>query len=381
MKTENKICAILSNVTRNEELSPLTDQRPIATLPFECKYRLIDFPLSSLANAQVSSIFMTANQGETQSIFDHMGAGSEWGLDSFKNRYFVYIQQDFQRLKEQGQPYFNQQINFLRKAKAAYTVLLDSKFICNVDLAAVLKIHKASEKPITAVYKKVSPDVAEASDTIIRFDKDNKASSSFLSQLTDVQEKEALSLNMFIVDTEWLIAFLQRMQEEGEYASSSRLLRKYLVEFDINTYEYTGCMSNIKSIKSYYDANMLMLEPSNFTALLYGNHPVRTKMNNEVPTYFSRESNVTNSQLSSGCVIEGKVSDSLISRRSKIEKNASVEKAMIFTDSEIRSGAKVAYAIVDKHVIIESGVKVEGTPKHPVVIPKYTVVREDVIQK
>lgn len=54
---------------------------------------------------------------------------------------------------------------------------------------------------------------------------------------------------------------------------------------------------------------------------------------------------------------------------------------MIFTDSEIRSGAKVAYAIVDKHVIIESGVKVEGTPEHPVVIPKYTVVREDVIQK
>ena len=104
-------------------------------------------------------------------------------------------------------------------------------------------------------------------------------------------------------------------------------------------------------------------------------------MNNEVPTYFSRESNVTNSQLSSGCVIEGKVSDSLISRRSKIEKNASVEKAMIFTDSEIRSGAKVAYAIVDKHVIIEIGVKVEGTSEHPVVIPKYTVVREDVIQK
>nr|WP_270318187.1 glucose-1-phosphate adenylyltransferase subunit GlgD [Lactococcus petauri] len=340
MKTENKICAILSNVTRNEELSPLIDQRPIATLPFECKYRLIDFPLSSLANAHVSSIFMTANQGETQSIFDHMGAGSEWGLDSFKNRYFVYIQQDFQRLKEQGLSYFNQQINFLRKAKAAYTVLLDSKFICNVDLTAVLKIHKTSEKPITAVYKKVAPDVAEASDTIIRFDEHNKASSSFLSQLTDVQDKEALSLNMFIVDTEWLIDFLQRMQEEGEYASSSRLLRKYLAEFDINTYEYTDYMSNIKSIKSYYDANMLMLEPSNFTALPYGNHPVRTKINNEVPTYFSRDSNVTNSQLSSGCVIEGHVSDSLISRRSKIEKNASVEKAMVFTDSELEAMLK-----------------------------------------
>ncbi|WP_081166163.1 glucose-1-phosphate adenylyltransferase subunit GlgD [Lactococcus garvieae] len=381
MKSENKICAILSTVTRNEKLSPLINQRPVATLPFDCKYRLIDFPLSSLANAHVNSIFMTANQGETQSIFDHMGSGSEWGLDSFKKRYFVYIQQDFERLKEQGLPYFDQQISFLRKSKAAYTVLLDSKFVCNVDLTAVLKIHKASDKHITAIYKKVTPDMAEEFDTIIRFDENNKASSSFLGQLTSVREKEALSLNMFIVDTEWLIKFLQRMQEEGEYASSSRLLRKYMVDMDINTYEYTGYMSNIRTIKSYYDANMSMLDSSNFTALLYSSQPVRTKVNNEVPTYFSKESNVTNSQLSSGCIVEGNVKDSLISRRSKIEKNASVENTMMFTDSKIKSGAQVKYAIVDKHVVIENDVRVEGTLENPVVIPKNTIVTENIIQK
>jgi glucose-1-phosphate adenylyltransferase len=381
MKSENKICAILSTVTRNEKLSPLINQRPVATLPFDCKYRLIDFPLSSLANAHVNSIFMTANQGETQSIFDHMGSGSEWGLDSFKKRYFVYIQQDFERLKEQGLPYFDQQISFLRKSKAAYTVLLDSKFVCNVDLTAVLKIHKASDKHITAIYKKVTPDMAEEFDTIIRFDENNKASSSFLGQLTSVREKEALSLNMFIVDTDWLIKFLQRMQEEGEYASSSRLLRKYMVDMDINTYEYTGYMSNIRTIKSYYDANMSMLDSSNFTALLYSSQPVRTKVNNEVPTYFSKESNVTNSQLSSGCIVEGNVKDSLISRRSKIEKNASVENTMMFTDSKIKSGAQVKYAIVDKHVVIENDVCVEGTLENPVVIPKNTIVTENIIQK
>lgn len=381
MKTENKICAILSNVTRNEKLSPLIHQRPIATLPFDCKYRLIDFPLSSLANAHVSSIFMTANQGETQSIFDHMGSGSEWGLDNFKNRYFVYIQQDFERLKEQGLSYFDQQISFLRKSKAAYTVLLDSKFICNVDLTAVLKIHKSSDKQITAIYKKVTPDTAEAFDTIIRFDKNNQATSSYLSQLTELHEKEALSLNMFIVNTEWLIGFLQRMQKEGEYASSSRLLRKHLAEMDINTYEYTGYMSNIRSIKSYYDANMAMLDSSNFTALLYSSQPVRSKINNEVPTYFSKESNVTNSQLSSGCIVEGEISSSLISRRTKIEKEASVEHSIIFTDTKIKAGAQVKYAIVDKHVVIENNVRVEGTLEHPIVIPKNKVVTEDIIQK
>ena len=168
MNNSNKMAAILSNVSSSKNLKPLTDVRPIATLPFDCKYRLIDFPLSSLSNAHVDNIFMTFNEGETQSVFDHLGSGGEWGLDGFNSRYFVYIQQDFDRLKELGKDYFAQQLNFLRKSKAPYTVLLGSKFICNVDLTAVLKIHKLAGKEITTVYKKVSPDLASEYDTILR---------------------------------------------------------------------------------------------------------------------------------------------------------------------------------------------------------------------
>ncbi len=35
----------------------LTEHRPIASLPFGGKYRLIDFPLSNLANAGIRSVF------------------------------------------------------------------------------------------------------------------------------------------------------------------------------------------------------------------------------------------------------------------------------------------------------------------------------------
>lgn len=380
MKTENKICAILSNVTKSEDLAPLTNERPIATLPFDCKYRLIDFPLSSLANANVSNVLMTFNEGETQSVFDHLGSGSEWGLDSFSNRYFVYIQQDFERRKAQGRSYFEQQINFLRKSKAPYTVLIGSKFISNVDLNAVLRIHKASGKNITTVYKQVAPEIAEDYDSIIRFDENGKASSRYTSQITDLQEKEALSINIFIVNTNWLIEFAQRMESVGEYASLAHLIRRHMSEEETNTYEYTGYMSNVKDTKSYYEANMAMLDSANFTSLLYGSQPVRTKIKNEVPTYFSENSKVVNSQLGSGCIVEGEVSNSLISRGSKIKEGSIIEDSMIFTDSEIKSGAVIKHAIIDKHVVIENNVRIEGTAGNPVVIPKHTVVTENVIQ-
>ena len=380
MNNSNKMCALLSNISSSAALCPLTETRPVATLPFDCKYRLIDFPLSSLSNAHVDNVLMTFNEGETQSVFDHLGAGSEWGFDGFSSRFFVYIQQDFERLKEQGKAYFAQQLNFLRKSKAPYTVLIGSKFICNVDLNAVLKIHKLADKEVTAVYKKVSPSMADAHDTIIRFDDEGKMTNCYMYQLEDPQEKEALSLNLFIVNTKWLISFILRMQELGEIASINHLIRRHMPEHEINGYEYTGYMSNITDIKSFYDANMVMLEPQNFTSLLYSSQPVHTKIKNEVPTYFAKESNVVNSQLGSGCIVEGQVKDSLVSRGSKILAGAEVEASLIFTSSKIKENAVVKYAIIDKNAVIENGVKVIGTAEKPVVIPKGTVVTEDVIE-
>jgi glucose-1-phosphate adenylyltransferase len=379
MNNSNKMAAILSNISSSDAICPLTETRPVATLPFDCKYRLIDFPLSSLSNAHVDNVFMTFNEGETQSVFDHLGAGSEWGFDGFSSRYFVYIYQDFLRLKEQGKAYFAQQLNFLRKSKAPYTVLIGSKFICNVDLNAVLKIHKLSGKELTAVYKKVSPEMADDFDTIIRFDEEGKMTNCYKNQLVDAQEKEALCMNTFIVNTEWLIKFIQEMQDAGEIASISHLIRRHMVDFDVNGYEYTGYMSNVRDIKSFYDANMVMLEPQNFTSLLYSSQPVHTKIKNEVPTYFAKDSNVVNSQLGSGCIIEGSVKNSLISRGANILGSAQVESSLIFTSSEVKDGAVVKYAIVDKNSVIENGVRVIGTAEKPVVIPKGTVVTDDIV--
>ncbi|GAB2026414.1 glucose-1-phosphate adenylyltransferase subunit GlgD [Lactovum odontotermitis] len=381
MNNANKMCALLSNVTTYDKLSPLTKERPLATLPFDCKYRLIDFPLSALSNANVKNVLMVFNEGETQSVFDHIRSGKEWGLDSLSSHMFVYIQQDFERKKDKGLSYFDAQINFLKKSDAPYTVLIGSKIIANVDLQAVLKIHQGSDKHITTVYKKMLSESFEPTDTVVRFDVNNRVYGVNFKQIQEegtVQEYENLSLNTFIVDTDWLIKFIERMQENGEFSSISRLLRNHLWDTDTNTYEYTGYISNVLDIKSYYDANMAMLEPSNFTSLLYGAKPIYTKIKNEVPTFFAENSWAHRSQFGSGCIVRGVVMDSLISRGSIIEADTIVDKSLVFTSAQIKSGAQIKYAIIDKNVVIE-GVKIEGTPDNPIVIPKGAHVTSDII--
>ncbi len=53
----DKYSAILGNTVGFHDMSTLTNHRPVASLPFGGKYRLIDFPLSSLANAGIRCLW------------------------------------------------------------------------------------------------------------------------------------------------------------------------------------------------------------------------------------------------------------------------------------------------------------------------------------
>ena len=66
----DKYSAILGNTVGFHDMSTLTDHRPVASLPFGGKYRLLTSRLSSLANAGVRSVFGIFQQDNISSVFD-----------------------------------------------------------------------------------------------------------------------------------------------------------------------------------------------------------------------------------------------------------------------------------------------------------------------
>ena len=84
-----KYCAILGNALGTHKLDQLVNSRPLATLPFDGKYRLIDFQLSNLVNAGITNICGVFSQKNVPSVLDHIRTGREWGLNSLLNHFFV----------------------------------------------------------------------------------------------------------------------------------------------------------------------------------------------------------------------------------------------------------------------------------------------------
>lgn len=372
------MCAIIGNLHRHKELLPLTENRPLATLPFDCKYRLIDFNLSSVVNANVNSVFMVFNEGETQSVFDHIGGGKEWNLDGVRNRFFIHVYQDFLKQKAENRHYYNTVIDYLKKSKSDYTVFMGSKMLCNIDLRALLKIHQVQENELTVVYKRMPRENVYPTDMVLTVADDGKVTDALAAKDTHLDETVNLGTDIYIIKTDTLIQHLQTGQNEGVSSNLETYLRGLLTQVDCSAYEYTGYLSNIYDIKSYFQANMDMLDPQKFSSLLYSSQKIYTKLKNEVPTYYSEDSNVENSQFATGSIIEGSVRRSLLSRKVHVAKDAVVEDSILTPKAEIGEGATVKFAILDKNVVVAPGVKIIGSKEKPVVIKKGSHVISDV---
>lgn len=375
----DKYSAILGNTVGYHDMSTLTSHRPVASLPFGGKYRLIDFPLSSLANAGIRSVFGIFQQENISSVFDHIRSGREWGLSTLLSHYYLGIYNTPVENTTVGPEYYQQLLTYLRRSGSDQTVALNCDVLVNIDLNQVFHLHNTVDRPITVVYKKLpSKDISEV-NSVLEIDESDHVISQKLFDSKDAKEVYNMSTDIFIVDTPWLI---EKIEEEAkkEYPQKLRyILRELAVEYNAFAFEYTGYLSNVHSVESYYRSNLDMLETQNFIKLFSPNQKVYTKVKNEEPTYYAKTSNIKTSQFASGSIVEGRVENSVVSRRVYLHQGSEVRSSILFPGVVVRENAIVEHAILDKGVEVAAGVTIRGSLEAPVVVQKGTIVTEDIV--
>lgn len=375
----DKYSAILGNTVGYHDMSTLTSHRPVASLPFGGKYRLIDFPLSSLANAGIRSVFGIFQQENISSVFDHIRSGREWGLSTLLSHYYLGIYNTPVENTTVGPEYYQQLLTYLKRSGSDQTVALNCDVLVNIDLNQVFHLHNTVDRPITVVYKKLpSEDISEV-NSVLEIDESDHVISQKLFDSKDAAEVYNMSTDIFIVDTPWLI---EKIEEEAkkEYPQKLRyILRELAVEYNAFAFEYTGYLANVHSVESYYRSNLDMLETQNFIKLFSPNQKVYTKVKNEEPTYYAKTSNIKTSQFASGSIVEGRVENSVVSRRVYLHQGSEVRSSILFPGVVVHENAIVEHAILDKGVEVAAGVTIRGSLDAPVVVQKGTIVTEDIV--
>ncbi len=351
-------------------IDALTEKRTMASLPFGGRYRQVDFHLSNLAAAGIRHVGIVS-RSNYQSLMNHVGSGEEWGLEleesglEFLTPYALGKADSYRGKLEN----LDAVLDFLKFSEDEYVVLTDSSILTNLDVADIVKQHKASGKDITIVVK---PGVANAKKVL---DLAIKAENGEISDIVvsyPAEEGYLASMDLFVVGRQWLIEQVQALVSRDKYHMDRDLVLGLwnAGKLRINIYEYNGVALYNESTEEYFANSMALLNKDVREGIFNGHHSIFTKVRDRVPTYYGDECEVENSLIADGCVLNGEVEDSVLFRDVTVCKGAEVEHCVIMNDTVIGEGAKLEYVILDKNVTISPNAKLIGTAKNPIIIKR-----------
>lgn len=364
---------IFSNLNNNT-LSELTSDRTVAAIPFACRYRLVDFALSNLINANISNIHVVANYNY-RSLVEHIGSGKDWDLARRKGGInFVSPYQTAHTPNASLYAYHMEALvnmkEHIDELKEDHVVLCDCDQIMTVDMRAIIAQHEKTGADITFVSAKTTEDFTAKRPYLMLSSVKGKITAigrgnRYMDKYSDV------SLNLFVLRTDYLRRVIKDATENA-IPSFSQYVIEHCKGANYMIYRHNGYAASVSSFMDYYRSSIDMATNAKAreSLLMQKNAPVFTRVHNSAPTVYSATAKVQNSLIADDCVIEGTVINSVLSRRVHIAKGAVIKNSVIYPGTVVGKNASLNCVVADKDVHISDGVNISGNENLPIYIEK-----------
>ena len=347
-----KTCiAMLLAGGQGSRLGILTKNVAKPAIPFGGKYRIIDFPLSNCTNSGIDTVGVLT-QYQPLELNAYIGNGAPWDLDISNGG--VFVLPPYQKGKS-GEWYkgtanaIYQNLTFIEQYNPDYVLILSGDHIYKMDYNAMLDFHIRHGADATIAVREVPWEEAP------RFGIMNTDSEG---QITEFEEKpknpksNKASMGVYIFTWEKLRSYLT--MDEGDKRSANdfgkNIIPDMLADKQILfAYNFAGYWKDVGSIESLWEANMDLLENPMPMDMHDKNWRIFARNPGLPPHYIAEGAVVTDSLITEGCEVHGKINHSIL------EEGASVEYSVIMPGSVIRRGAVVRRSILAENAVISAG--------------------------
>ena len=370
---------IFSNI-HDSNIPELTRYRTLASVPFGCRYRLIDFALSNMVNSNITKVGIVTHNNY-QSLMDHIGNGKDWdlarrsgGIKILPPFITAYDNNAAQKLYTTRLEALMGVTNFISRCNEEYIVLTDCDVVCNIDLKKVIAQHAETDADVTVVTKKINAAEHELSSHVyVVSRKEDGEIAEIVEYTPDVKGDIEVSMNIIVFKRLYLLNAIQDAAAHGYTNIYRDIINRQ--QGKIYEYAYEGYYEVISSLSGFFRTNMALLDPA-VRAELVANHsaPIYTKVRNSPPTRYAATAQVRNSMVADGCVIEGTVENSIIFRGVHVGKGTVVKNSILLQDTYVGSDANLNCVISDKNVMIKDGRTLAVHETLPFFLPKGTMV-------
>ncbi len=349
-----------------DSMGKITELRSLASMPFGGRYRIIDFALSSMINSGINTVCMIT-PSMYRSIMDHVGAGKDWGLSRKVGGLLILPGSVYGMKAAKGKytmrDFIQNKVSFER-SNADFVLIMSSNQIFNYDFSDAIKEHAESDRDITMFYKSVS-NAEDYSGQFLTLSACGKVSNIRTNPFsTDNRFTE-----IFIIKRTLLLEIINNYSEAA-HLDLINVIEENLETFKVGSREISSYIEPIDTISQYMKCSKDLLDSNIYQELFLGDIKIQTKIQDSPPTIYKDDAYVINSIVPAGCVINGRVENSILFRGVKIEEGAVVKNSVILQRSTIEKNAVAEDLICNRNIVISSGTKLYGVPTNPYVLLK-----------
>ncbi len=345
------------NSSRMQELS---NKRAIAAMPVAGSYRAIDFALSNMSNSHVQKVAVLT-QYNSRSLNEHLSSSKWWDFGRKQGGLFVFpptITNDNGFWYRGTADAIAQNLTFLRNSHEPYVVIASGDCVYKLDYNKVLEYHIEKKADITVVTTEIHKEDELERFGIVETDADGR--------LTDLQEKplapagSTVSAGIYVIRRRQLIELMEEAAKEERFDFVKDILIRYKDAKQIYTYKLDTYWSNIASVDSYFRTNMDFLD-KNIRNYFYKEYPdVYSKIDDLPPAKYNPGAVVKNSLVSSGCIINGVVENSVLFKKIFVGNNCTIKNCVILNDVHIGDNTYLENCIIESRDTIRPNSRYVG---------------------
>ena len=346
----------------NKRMKELSNKRAIAAMPIAGTYRSIDFALSNMSNSHIQKVAVLT-QYNTKSLNEHLSSSKWWDFGRKQGGLYVFTP----TLTASNSSWYRgtadslyQNIHFLKESHEPYVVLVSGDGIYKMDYNEVLDYHIEKRADITVVCK----DMGEGENV----DRYGQVKTNEDNRIIEFEEKpmvassSTISCGIYVIRRRLLIDLIERCAQEDRYDFVNDILIRYKNLKRIYAYRMKDYWSNISSVDSYYNTNMDFLKREVRDYFFKQGNDIYSKIDDLPPAKYNPGSNVRNSLVASGCIINGTVENSVIFKKAYIGNNCYIKNSIILNDVYIGDNTRIENCIVESRDTIRANTSYIGVP-------------------